>query len=232
LEAPGSTIELRPRCAKVSPKDKNGNACGEDNGSVDRVLLARHAESEFSVLGLTNGDPSIEGGLTERGREQARHLGRALAAVPIDVCATSEFQRTRETADIALGGREIERLVVPELNDIRFGEFEGRPLADYRAWARTHGPEDPVPGGGETRAATVARYVAGFRKLLGLPERTILVVSHGLPIRYVLNAAAAQPPMPAIEQVPYAEPFELTAPELTKAVELLGHWTRGPTWPR
>lgn len=199
---------------------------------MDRVFLARHAESEFSLRGLTNGDPSVECGLTERGREQARQLGEVLADVPIDLCAVSEFQRARETADIALAGRRIERLVVPELNDIRFGEFEGRLLADYRAWARTHGPEDEVPGGGETRARTVGRYVAGFRKLLARPERTILVVAHGLPVRYVLDSAAAQPPAPAVERVPYAEPFELTAPELMKAVELLDEWAGAPTWPR
>ena len=198
---------------------------------MERAVLARHAESEFSVRGLTNGDPSVACGLTERGREQARHLAGLIAEMPIDLCAVSEFQRARETADIALAGRDVERLVVPDLNDIRFGEFEGRLLADYRAWARTHGPEDEVPGGGETRAATVARYVAGFRTLLERPDRTILVVSHGLPVRYVLNAAAGNPPGPAIEQVPYAEPFELTATGLTQAVQLLDEWARAPTWP-
>ena len=199
---------------------------------MDRTLLARHAESEFSLRGLTNGDPTVACGLTERGREQARRLADVLAEVPIDLCAVSEFERARATADIALAGRDVERIVVPELNDIRFGEFEGRLLADYRAWARAHGPEDEVPGGGETRAGTVGRYVAGFRKLLARPERTVLVVTHGLPIRYALNASTAQPPVPAVEQVPYAEPFELTATELTKAVELLDEWARAPTWPR
>ena len=198
---------------------------------MERALLARHAESEFSVRGLTNGDPSVECGLTDRGREQARHLADVLADVPIDLCAVSEFQRARETADIALAGRDVERLVVPELNDIRFGEFEGRLLADYRAWAWTHGPEDEVPGGGETRAATVGRYVVGFRTLLARPARTILVVAHGLPVRYVLNAAAGRVPGPVIEQVPYAEPFELTATDLTEAVQLLDGWVRAPTWP-
>jgi probable phosphoglycerate mutase len=198
---------------------------------VEEALLARHAESEFSVRGLTNGDPELEVALTEHGREQARLLGQRLTATEIDLCVTSEFKRAEETANLALQGRDVPRLVVPELNDIRFGEFEGHPLTDYRIWARAHGPEDPVPGGGETRAGTVARYVAGFRRLLGRPERAILIVAHSLPIRYVLNAAAGHTPRPAIEQVPYAEPLELTATELTRAVERLDEWTRAPTWP-
>jgi len=196
---------------------------------VEQVLLVRHAESEFSVRGLTNGDPEIEVALTERGREQARLLGEHLTATEIDLCVVSEFQRAQETADLALGGRDLPRLVLPELNDIRFGEFEGRLLADYRAWAGAHGPEDEVPGG-ESRAESVSRYVAGFRTILARPEPTILVVAHSLPIRYVLNAAAGGLPKPAMEQVPYAEPFPLSAAELTEALERLQTWSLAPAW--
>jgi broad specificity phosphatase PhoE len=196
---------------------------------VERVLLARHAESEFSVRGLTNGDPEIEVALTERGREQARLLGQSLAETELDLCAVSEFQRTQETADLALEGRDVPRIIVPELNDIRFGEFEGRLLADYRAWARAHGPEDVVPGG-ESRADSVRRFVTAVRKLLGRPEPAILVVAHSLPIRYALNAAAGGSPKPAMEQVPYAEAFPLSAAELTQAVEHLEMWALAPAW--
>ena len=196
---------------------------------VERVLLARHAESEFSVRGLTNGDPELEVALTERGRGQARLLGRSLGETEIDLCAVSEFQRTQETADLALEGRDIPRIVLPELNDIRFGEFEGRLLADYRAWARAHGPEDVVPGG-ESRADSVRRFITAIHKILERPEQTILVVAHSLPIRYALNAAAGGSPKPAMEQVPYAEAFPLSAAELTQAVEHLETWSLAPSW--
>ena len=196
---------------------------------MEQALLARHAESEFSVRGLTNGNPELEVALTERGREQARALGERLAATELDLCAVSEFQRARETADLALEGRDVPRLVLPELNDIRFGEFEGRLLADYRAWARAHGPEDEVTGG-ESRAESVRRYVGGFRAILERPERTILVVAHSLPIRYALNAAVGGLPKPAMEQVPYAEAFPLSAAELTEAVERLLTWSLAPAW--
>jgi 2,3-bisphosphoglycerate-dependent phosphoglycerate mutase len=196
---------------------------------VKRALLARHAESEFSVRGLTNGDPEIDIALTEQGREQARRLGAQLASTEIDLAVTSEFHRARETADLALAGRNVARLVLPELNDIRFGEFEGRLLAHYRAWARAHGPEDEVPGG-ESRVESVRRYAAGFRAILARPERTILVVAHSLPIRYVLNAAAGALPAPAMEQVPYAEALPLSAAELTQAVERLEAWALAPAW--
>ena len=192
-------------------------------------MLVRHAESEFSVRGLTNGNPDVEVALTDGGRQQARLLGEQVSGIDIDLCVTSEFQRAQETADLALEGRHVPRLVFPELNDIRFGEFEGRLLADYRAWARAHGPEDQVPGG-ESRADSVRRYVAGFRDVLARPERTILVVAHSLPIRYVLNAAAGGVPKPAMQPVPYAEAFPVTAAELTEAVERLETWALAPAW--
>jgi broad specificity phosphatase PhoE len=198
--------------------------------AVERAILARHGESELSCRGLTNGDPGVACPLTERGREESRHLGELLATEPIDLCVTSVFERTSETADLALGGRSVPRLVLPELNDIRFGEFEGRALADYRDWAHAHAPEAEAPGGGESRVETIRRYVDGYRIVLGRPERTILVVAHGLPIRYVLDAAAGTGPVPRIKHVPYAEPFPVSATRLTAAVEHLEAWLRAPAW--
>ena len=198
---------------------------------MERFVLARHGESELSLVGRTNGDPSLTVALTEAGRDQARRLGRELAGEAIDLCVTSEFLRARETADLALEARDVPRLVLPELNDIRFGRFEGGALADYRAWAWTHGPEEPVPGGGESRVETVARYVRGFGTVLERPEESVLVVAHSLPIRYVLNAAAGTVPAPKIEQVPYATPLRLGVAELEAAVERLAAWISEPVWP-
>ena len=196
---------------------------------MERVVLARHGESERSVAGLTNGDPAVHVGLTAAGREEARRLAVALAGDQIDLCVTSEFGRAQETAELALEGRDVPRLVLADLNDIRFGEYEGRPLADYRAWARAHGPGDVCPGG-ESRAQTVARYVRAYRTILARPEATVLVVAHGLPVRYVLDAVEGRDPAAAVAQVPYAEPFRLTADELRKAVERLEAWAARPAW--
>src|SRR5712691_6639908 len=196
---------------------------------MEEIILARHGESEFSVRGTMNGDPATAVRLTEAGREQARRLGRLLAGERIDLCVTSEFGRAAETADLALGGRDVPRLVLAELNDIQVGDFEGGSLAEYRAWA---GAQDPValpPGGGESRADTVRRYVRAYRTLLARPEETVLVVAHGLPIRYVVNAAAGRPPAPLLDPVEYAEPYRLAAAELEEAVSELEAWSAAPS---
>ena len=198
---------------------------------MERLILARHAESEFSARGTVNGDPLAEGGgLTARGRAQARALGELLADDEIDLAAYSEFARTRETAELALAGRDVPRLVVPELNDIRFGSFEGGSLADYRRWAHAHDPVAECPGGGESRASAAERFARGYRVLLARPEGTILLVTHGLPVRYVLTALVEQDPTAVIEPVQHAEPHRMSRAQLERAVARLERWCRRPAW--
>jgi broad specificity phosphatase PhoE len=197
---------------------------------VEELIMARHGESELSVVGRTNGDPSISCALTETGRDEARRLGQLLGKGAIDLCVVSEFQRAQETADLALAGRDIPRLMCADFNDIRFGDFEGQALTAYRAWAHAHGPEVHAPGGGDSRAETVRRYIRGYRMILGRPEPRILLVAHGLPVRYILDADNGRDPAAAVAQVPYAEPFLLDAQELTAAVERLETWAASPHW--
>ena len=197
---------------------------------MEAVILARHGESQLSVVGRTNGEPGTPCALTEAGREQARRLGQLLAGDDLGLCVVSEFQRAQETADLALEGREVPRLVLPELNDIRFGDFEGRALTEYRAWAHAHGPEEVAPGDGDSRVGTVRRYIRAYRTILARPERTILVVAHGLPVRYVLDSVAGRNPAAAVAQVPYAEPFRLNGADLSAAVERLAEWATAPAW--
>ena len=87
-----------------------------------------------------------------------------------------------------------------------------------------------APGGGDSRADTVRRYVAGFRVILARPESAILAVSHGLPIRYALNAARGEGPTPVVEQIEYAVPYRLTHDELERAVDMLEAWCAKPSW--
>jgi broad specificity phosphatase PhoE len=194
------------------------------------ATFARHGESEYSLRGAINGDPTVAVRLTDEGRGQARRLGELLRDEPIDLCVTSEFRRVIETADLALAGRDVPRLVLPELNDISVGVWEGKLLEEYRVWARSSAPEDVTEGGGESRAETIRRYVRGFRTILARPERSVLVVTHGLPIRYVLNAVQEVDPAPIAERVGYAEPHRFDADELERAVDRLDRWCAAPVW--
>ena len=113
---------------------------------MEAVILARHGESVFSERLLVNGKAAVAGPLTPRGVEEAEELGRALAEDEIDLCVTTEFERTRQTADVALAGRDVPRLVVPELNDPLYGDYEGGALEDYRSWADGAASSDDAAG--------------------------------------------------------------------------------------
>ena len=114
---------------------------------MKQLLLARHGESEYSAKQLVNGDPGVSCPLTETGRDQARALGGILAEEQIDLCAVTEFERVRETAELALAGRDVPFIVVPELNDPRYGEFEGGSLDCLSRVDRRPRPTRRSPGG-------------------------------------------------------------------------------------
>jgi broad specificity phosphatase PhoE len=197
---------------------------------VERVLLSRHAESELSAHGLLNGDPRVPVGLTPLGVVQARALGRAIAAEPVEIAITSEFERCRLTAAIALAGRGLPALELPELGDIRNGAFDGGLIADYRAWAHQASATQRPPGDGESRVEVARRLAAGIRAVLARPERVALVVGHSLPARYVLEAVEGRNPPRVAEFVPYATVYPLSASELEAGADRLEAWAGAPTW--
>src|SRR5574340_1832774 len=135
---------------------------------MQTLLLVRHAfagsNRDRTASSAVPGD-----GLTAEGRLQARALGESLRDQELALGVSTELARTRETLTLALDGRgrDLPRLVVPELNEIGFGSFDGGPLAAYRSWARSQPPDLTAPGGGESRAQAAGRFAAGLRILLG-----------------------------------------------------------------
>ena len=196
---------------------------------MKRLLVARHGESEYSAKQLVNGDPGVSCPLTEAGRVQARALGEVLAGESFDLCVVTEFERVRETAELALDGREDPFLLVPELNDPRYGEFEGGALDAYREWIWEQGPLEAPPGG-EHRGELAARYARGLRLLADRPEQTVLLVAHSLPLAYLRDAAAGIAPRSRMEMVEYAQVLRLEAAEVERAIDVLEAWAAAPSF--
>src|SRR5215207_9734534 len=152
-------------------------------------ILVRHGQSKLNATQRINGDPSVPVSLTEQGRQEAAALAVQLAGIALDGCIHTRFGRTRETAELALAGRDVPIEVEPLLDDIDVGELEGRLIDDYRAWKRAHSRADPFPGG-ESLDAAALRYADAFECLLARQEQRILVVCHEIPVRYAVKAAA------------------------------------------
>lgn len=190
---------------------------------MDRLILARHAESVFNVRGVLNGDPSIPGGLTDAGRAQARRLGERLEGERIDLCVTTEFERTRETADVALSALDVPRLVVPELNDPPNGDLELRPYAELVRWREASGPDVRIPGLDRTERDYFETVARGFQRLAERPESTVLAILHGYVVTWITSSAGLPSPGRHAEPVTL-ERVELLAGLDAVAEDVFRHW--------
>jgi broad specificity phosphatase PhoE len=156
---------------------------------VRLFVLARHGQSELNVTHRVNGDPSVHVALTPLGEAEAARLGAELTGVALDLCVHTRFDRTRQTAEFSLAGRNVRLEVEPLLDDIYIGDLEGKTIDDYRAWKRAHTRADTFPGG-ESLDDAARRYARAYERLLARPEQQILIVCHEIPIRYAVNAAS------------------------------------------
>jgi broad specificity phosphatase PhoE len=175
---------------------------------VTTVYLARHAESDWNVENRFQG--STDRPLTERGRAQARALAAELAEIPLEGVYASPLRRALETAEIVAAAKGLEAVAVAELREIDVGgwaglsrsEVESRFPEAFRRWVGGgEGWED-----GETYASMSARVLTAVRRLAEEhPDGSILVVSHGGPIR-ALHAAASALDVHAYRRLHRVEP--------------------------
>ena len=196
-----------------------------------RFLLVRHAESELGALGLVDGERDRANPLSAVGRAQAEELAARLAGEPVDLCVTTRFERTRETADLALARRGAPRLVVEELDEIGFGRWEETAVRGVRRLG-VDAPARPSARRGTARAGRRSRRGSrpdGAGCSSG-PSRPWSRSSTASPSATRSTPPAASCPAQRSEQVALAEPYELTEPELVTAVETLARWAQRPAW--
>ncbi len=150
-----------------------------------RLLLARHGESIWNEVRRFQGATDVP--LSERGREQARALGRALSTFRLAAAYVSPLARARETGEIALANAGVPVTPVEELRELSLGEWEGRLAAEiqaregdpYGAWLRA--PADCPPPGAEPLDAVRARVVPAIARIATAHPNgdDVLVIAHG-----------------------------------------------------
>ena len=190
------------------------------------LIVVRHGESTLNLERRVNGDPTVDVDLTERGREEARQLGLQVANIPLELCVHTRFERTLQTAEIAVAGRDLDWREEPLFDDIDVGDLEGRSIDDYRAWKREHTRADAFPGG-ESLDDAARRYARGYTSLLEDPHDTILLVCHEIPLRYALNAAAGSDPLDGpVHELRNAVPYLFDEPSVRRAAERMATLAR------
>ena len=167
---------------------------GHANG---KLVLVRHGESEWNVLGKWTGSTDVH--LSEKGFHEAALLGKATQDIAFDYAFCSEQIRAFETMQGLVDAAQ--QIDVPyersaTLNERDYGDYTGMNKWELRDKIGedefNHIRRDwdhPVPGG-ETLKMVYARAVPFYQHNI-LPKlregKTVLVVSHGNALRALIK---------------------------------------------
>jgi broad specificity phosphatase PhoE/predicted kinase len=159
---------------------------------VKSLYLIRHTESMFNVEDRIGGDPD----LTERGRAQARALGRFFRKKRLAYIFTSEKKRTIQTAE-AIRAEQEDCEIVPlrEFNEINAGICEGMTYDEIQRFkpdihsARKADKYNYAYPGGEGYASMKERIKIGIKKAFFLNQKpdNIMIVGHRAVNRMILS---------------------------------------------
>lgn len=171
-----------------------------DLGTPTTLVLMRHGETALTPEKRFSGsgaDPS----LSVAGRRQAEATAAMLAARgTVQAVVVSPLRRCRETAEAAAARLGLEVRVDEELREADFGAWEGLRYAEVQqrypdelaAWLRS---PTAAPSGGESLEGVARRVALSRDKLLArYAGKTVLVVSHVVPVRQLIRLALGAPP--------------------------------------
>ena len=168
-----------------------------------RLLLVRHGESTANAQGVFSG-ASTEFVLTERGRQQAIRAGKGISDCgPIDALYSSPLPRTWQTAELIGDQIGLGPVAVPGLREIDVGSATGKRIADlavqYPRLLREVDDESihiPWPEG-ESHFQLRERAIYAIETIVERhPGETVVAVSHGGPLGWIVSQLASVPPLP------------------------------------
>lgn len=153
--------------------------------------LVRHGETDWNRDGRVQGHTDIP--LNDEGRRQARALAETFVWARFDAAYSSDLSRAWETAEILTGARSLSVTPCVDLREKHFGTWEG--LHDVEVRARFPAAATGPWGDAETTDEMGARVFAALGRIAAArPEGSVLVVTHGGPIRALHREAGLDPP--------------------------------------
>jgi len=160
-----------------------------------RLYLMRHGDVDYRVSSSHSSHLDTLP-LTPRGEAQAKAMGLVLQDVDFDQAVHTGLHRTRHTAELVLGDRELDLVPVEALKEMRTGDIKGwsreRMQREFtRAFATTDDADRSFAEGGETYRQFWQRVMPPFLALANAPGWThLLLVAHGGTNRNILAWAA------------------------------------------
>lgn len=166
-----------------------------------RLLLVRHAESEWNAAGRLQGqaDPP----LSALGRQQAAHMAARLVDEPVDAIVASDLDRALSTASALADALAIDVEPRTQLREVDLGSWTGvdrehLQTNEPEAWRRWR--ELGIEGwdGGERYGEAMNRVADEVAELAGRfnAGQTVVAVTHGGCVRlatcHLLGMPAAE----------------------------------------
>lgn len=158
------------------------------------IILMRHGETAWNHEERLQGWAPVP--LNGRGREQAEAAATRLVDDDIDRVVSSDLTRTRETTEIVQSVIDVPVQFDDAWRERDLGVYQGLLLTTVTDRFPMFGlgedaadAVDQVPDSGESLVQVAERVVSGWQDLLAAsdPEETVLVVTHGGPIRLLLG---------------------------------------------
>lgn len=172
----------------------------EEMGTPTTAVLVRHGATQFSLEKRFSGRGGADPGLAPIGEAQAQAAAQELASrFTFDLVVSSPLRRTRETAAILAQDLVADMVIMDDLAECSFGEWDGRTFADVqsnwpeelRLWLDS---VDYAPPGGESFTQVHERVVRARQELLySFSSKSILVVSHVSPIKLLVALTIGAP---------------------------------------
>lgn len=146
-----------------------------------RLILVRHCETRYNRDCVSQG--YLAGGLTTKGKSQAKKVRNFLKKEKIDYVYCSPLERTRETLVRIQRDNENVRIIYSnELSEHKLGSFEGKPSQAVVRYCKKHNLifRSFRPEGGESVEDVRKRVIYFYKKCLkNHKKRTVLFISHG-----------------------------------------------------
>ncbi len=166
----------------------------QGRSSGNRYFLMRHGESEHNMTGLFSSGVKDKIHLTDKGRNEVLNSSQNLKKVGIDIIFSSDFIRTKETAEIVHKELGLTRDIVLDnrLREIDSGYFDNKPIDDYRAYfSSTEERFEKRPPGAKENLIDLKNRLADFLYEIDskYQSKNILIVGHGDPL-WLLDCAS------------------------------------------
>lgn len=156
-----------------------------------KLLLIRHGDVNTHKEEVFHGQTDVP--LTPMGVAQAKKTAKKLSTIKIHKIFSSPLSRAHDTARAIAGPHGLDVDILPELNDVHYGAWQGLALSEVRAkfdlmyniWV--HHPEKmKFPEGESVEEVASRAQTAANKVFLQHAEETVAFVAHRIITRSLM----------------------------------------------